>query len=79
MAVTPTFTANTALPYAHSDRAAMGLRAQLRMAMRDAGIFSPLDWSRMEVTGPEEHRETRGQTWFDYWASIRLDMEEDAN
>jgi hypothetical protein len=74
----PSFTVTTALPYEHADGAAMGLRAQLRLALLDAGILSPVDWSQMVVAGPEEHRDQLGRVWHGYWATITVDDAEDA-
>lgn len=69
----PSFTVSTALPYEHADRAAMGLRAQLRQELLDAGVLSPIDWSQVVIAGPEQHRDHLGRLWHGYWATNTVD------
>jgi hypothetical protein len=59
----PTYGAQTALPYPHRERAAAGLRAQLRYLL-PVGVAA--DWSTFTVTGPTEVPDARGNTWFQY-------------
>src|SRR4051812_37716749 len=63
--VVSTFTATTALPYEHLDRATAGLRAELRRQLA-AGDLA--DWSTFRVTGPTEVADGRGRPWFEYGA-----------
>jgi len=63
------FSARTSLPYRSDDRAAAGLRGQLRLAIADAGGPAP-DWSRLRVAGPREVIDGLGNTWFEWQASI---------
>ncbi len=49
-----TYTAVTALPHPHLERATAGLRAQLRARLLDAGSTEPPDWTGLEVSGPQE-------------------------
>ena len=63
------FSARTALPYRSEDRAAAGLRGQLRLAIADAGGSSP-DWSRLHIDGPWEVPDGLGNTWFEWQATI---------
>jgi hypothetical protein len=65
-----TFTATTALPYPHFERATAGLSAELRRQMLAAGIDAAPDWSRLVVGGPQEFTDGRGVTRFGYWASL---------
>ncbi len=61
-----TFTATTALPYPHFDRATAGLRHKLLTA----GVTGTPDWSTLTVTGPEEFTGGNGNLWFGYWAMV---------
>lgn len=65
-----TFTATTALPYPHFDRAMAGLRAELRHQLLSAGVTGAPDWSTLTVTGPEEFTDANGHLWFGYWATL---------
>lgn len=67
-----TFTATTALPYPHLERAAAGLRGELRHRLLDAGILEAPDWSHFSVEGPQEFRDGHGRVWFGYWGALRL-------
>ncbi|MGY1608475.1 hypothetical protein [Geodermatophilus sp. SYSU D00700] len=62
-----TYQARTALPYAHHERAAAGLRAQLRLRLPPAGTA---DWSTFTVTGPVETSDARGNVWHEYTAEV---------
>jgi hypothetical protein len=62
------FTATTALPYAHAERAAAGLRAEVRRQLLEAGELA--DWATLEVTGPSEVPDGLGRTWFEYQATM---------
>lgn len=65
-----TFTATTALPYAHLERATAGLRGALRQQLLASGVLAAPDWSALTVTGPQEFADERGQVWFGYWATL---------
>lgn len=65
-----TFTATTALPYPHDERATAGLRAELRHQLLAAGVEGAPEWATLTVTGPEKFTDGRGQTWFGYWATL---------
>jgi hypothetical protein len=65
-----TFTATTALPYPHFERATAGLRAELRHQLLTAGVTGTPDWSTLTVTGPEEFTDRNGNLWFGYWATL---------
>lgn len=62
-----TYTATTALPYAHLERATAGLRAELRHQLA-AGKLA--DWSTLQVTGPAEVLDGYGRLWFEYRAIL---------
>lgn len=64
-----TYKAAAALPYDDRERAATGLRGQLRL-MAIAGGAIP-DWSTLEVAGPTELRGLNGDTWFEWHGSVR--------
>jgi hypothetical protein len=60
-------TASTALPYAHLERAAAGLRAELR---RQLPIGERADWAALVVTGPTPTLDGLGRTWLEYRATV---------
>ena len=65
-----TYTATTALPYPHLERATTGLRVALRHQLLPAGVVGAPDWATLTVDGPEEFTDGRGRTWFGYWATL---------
>jgi hypothetical protein len=65
-----TYEAKTALPYKHLQRATAGLRAELRDQLLAAGDGGLLDWSTLQVTGPERVVDERGHVWWTYEASV---------
>jgi hypothetical protein len=67
-----TFTATTALPYPHLERATAGLRAELRRQMAAAGILEPPRWDTLMVTGPVETTGRHGSAWFEYRATVQV-------
>jgi hypothetical protein len=67
----PTYGAQTSLPYPHRERAAAGLRAQLRYLV-PAGEAA--DWSTFTVTGPVEVPDASGNTWFEYSARVSTSL-----
>jgi hypothetical protein len=69
----PTFTATTALPHEHLDRATAGLRAELRHGLLDVDPSAIPDWSTLVVTGPFTAADGRGRTWFEYVATIEVE------
>jgi hypothetical protein len=66
--VVTTFSATTALPYEHLQRATAGLRGQLRLLAVDAGEVP--DWSTLAVTGPTESIGAHGRIWFEWSADV---------
>jgi hypothetical protein len=62
------FTATTALPYPHLERATAGLHAELRHQLLATG--QQPDWSTLAVTGPTEVADHRRRVWFEYTASV---------
>ncbi|MGY1829039.1 hypothetical protein ACI8AA_01275 [Geodermatophilus sp. SYSU D01180] len=65
------YTAAAALPYDNRERAAAGLRGQLRLKAVAAGATP--DWATFAVTGPTTHPgRHRGQVWFEWWASVEV-------
>jgi hypothetical protein len=66
----PTFTATTALPYEHLERATAGLRAELRQKLLHADVHEMPLWETFEVTGPHEFTDLRGRVWFEYRARV---------
>lgn len=64
------FYASAMLPYEHLERATHGLRAQLRLQLLHADVHQMPAWETFEVTGPKHVTDARGQTWFEYRATI---------
>jgi hypothetical protein len=71
------FTATTALPYPHLERATAGLRGQLRLHLLAADVVGVPEWAALSVCGPEEFTDGRGRTWFGYHATIDAPVPED--
>ena len=69
--VVSTFTAITALPYEHLERATAGLRAELRQKLLHADVHQMPMWETFTVTGPREFTDPRGRRWFEYRATMR--------
>jgi hypothetical protein len=67
MAAVATYTARTALPYAHAERAAAGLRAQLRLRVP---VAEKVDWATFTLSGPVAIRDARGNVWHEYAAVV---------
>ncbi len=67
-----TYTAATALPYPHLERATARLRVQLTARLRQAGSAKPSDWVGLEVTGPEESPDCYGRPWFWYRGTLQV-------
>lgn len=65
-----TFTATTALPYPHLERATAAMRAELRHRLADGGVREAPDWTRLAVEGPVEFTDNNGNTWFGYRATL---------
>ncbi len=63
----PTYAACTALPYPNRDRAAAGLRAELR---HNLGRGETPDWATCALTGPVENSDARGCTWYEYRGEV---------
>lgn len=64
------FSASTALPYEHLDRATAGLRAELRQRLLHAGVHEMPMWETFAVAGPREFTDLRGRTWYEYRATV---------
>jgi hypothetical protein len=64
----PQYSATTALPYPHRERATAGLRAELRHHLR-AG--EQADWATLAIAGPKHVPDARGRTWFEYVATVQ--------
>jgi hypothetical protein len=65
-----TFTATTALPYEHLERATAGLRAELRQRLLQADVHQMPLWDTFTVSGPHEFTDMRGRQWFEYRATV---------
>jgi hypothetical protein len=65
-----TFTASTAPPYEHLERATAGLRAELRQKLLHADVHQMPMWETFEVTGPDKFTDLRGRRWFEYRATV---------
>jgi hypothetical protein len=65
-----TFSARTALPYEHCERATAGLRAELRRQLLAADVHEMPQWATFHVTGPTELTDLRGRTWYEYRATV---------
>jgi hypothetical protein len=70
LAVVSTFSAATALPYEHLERATAGLRAELRRQLLAADVHEMPRWETFDVTGPTEFTDLRGRTWYEYRATV---------
>jgi hypothetical protein len=66
----PTFSASAALPYEHLERATAGLRAELRRQLLAADVHAMPRWDTFTVTGPREFADLRGNTWYEYRATV---------
>lgn len=64
------FTASTSLPYQHLERATAGLTAELRRQLVAADLHEMPNWESVQVTGPVEFTDLRGQTWYEYRATV---------
>jgi hypothetical protein len=65
-----TFSAITALPYEHLERATAGLRAELRRQPLAADVHLMPMWETFEVTGRIQFTDLRGRTWYEYRATV---------
>jgi hypothetical protein len=66
------YSATTALPHKHLDRATAGLRAQLRYQLLADGVAEPPNWRHLSVTGPLERPDSHGRTWYFYLATLTV-------
>jgi hypothetical protein len=64
------FSAATALPYEHLERATAGLRAELCQRLLHTDVHQMPMWDTFTVTGPREFTDLRGRRWFEYRASV---------
>lgn len=62
-----TYSAVTALPYRHLERATAGLRAQLRLQL---GLDELADWSTLAVDELQRTTDSHGRTWFEYRGTV---------
>ncbi|MGX5655061.1 hypothetical protein ACWKWC_09850 [Geodermatophilus nigrescens] len=65
-----TYWAVTALRRRHGRRAAGALRDQLDRCRADAGDDGEPDWAGLRVSAPRRERDTRGDVWWCYEASV---------
>jgi hypothetical protein len=65
-----TFSALSALPYEHLERATAGPRAELRRQLLAADVHEMPQWETFDVTGPIPFTDLRGHTWFEYRATV---------
>ena len=83
LAVVSTFSATTALPYEHLERATTWLRAELRRRLLNADVHQMPLWDTFTVTGPHPFTDLRGRTWYEYRATMGsrrpFDREKNAN
>jgi len=68
------FRANAALPYEHVERAAAGLRVELRRQLLAADVPRMPNWETFEVSGPAEFTDLRGRTWYRYQATMEVEV-----
>ncbi len=73
------FSASTALPYEHLERATAGLRAELRQRLLHTDVHVTPVWETFTVTGPQEFADLRGRTWFEYRATVTSRSQLDAS
>ena len=64
------FTATTALPYEHLERATAGLRAALQHQLSAAGVRGLQVWQTFVVAGRVECADRLGRTWYEYRATV---------
>lgn len=60
------YTAATALPYEHLERATAIIRRQIAQQIALNGLERPPEWSHLKITGPTEERDFYGRPWFWY-------------
>jgi hypothetical protein len=65
------FSASTALPYEHLERATAGLGADLRQRLLHADVHEMPAWETFTVTGPHGFTDPRGRVWFEYRVSVK--------
>jgi hypothetical protein len=65
-----TFSAATALPYEHLERATAGLKGELRRQLLAANVHTTPRWETFDVTGPIESADVRGRIWYEYRATV---------
>ena len=64
------FSAVTALPYEHLERATASLGAELRQRLLQADVHQMPMWDTFTVTGPHKFIDLRGRAWFEYRGSV---------
>ncbi len=67
-AAVPELTATTAPPFNRPERAAAGLRAQLRLLAVDQGLWP--DWFTFTVMALDPTVDARGHAWFEWTATV---------
>lgn len=70
LAAVPTFSAATALPFEHRERATFGLRAELRRQLLAADVRVTPRWETFAVCGPHKFKDLRDHTWYEYRGSV---------
>jgi hypothetical protein len=65
-----TYSATTALPCEHLERATAGLRTELRSRLFRAVTPESPDWDSLVVRGPVRTVDGRGRVWFTYTATM---------
>jgi hypothetical protein len=66
-----TFRATAALPFDNLDQATAGLRGRLQLMVADCGRELMPDWKTLLVTGPTTTKDVRGNTWFEWAATMQ--------
>ena len=61
------YSATVAYPFASADAATSALRGALRNRMTND---QRPDWATLNVTGPEERVDARGNVWFEYRGTV---------
>jgi hypothetical protein len=65
-----TFRATAVLPFNNLAQATAGLRGRLRLMIADYSAEVSPDWDTLVVTGPTTTKDARGNTWFEWAATV---------
>jgi hypothetical protein len=63
-------TARAAYPYVGRERAAAGLRGELRLMALALAFGATPDWTTLAVEGPVEALGLHGRTWYEWTATV---------